>query len=151
MRNQAVLSVILVLLLGATAFADTSYATKWKFSAKPEKGGLLPVKKSILEVCTFRDNGTFSCGPILNGTWMRDAKGKFTAGVAQSDLQRILDNLYGAGTATITSVRMSTFKLKQKLGKNGKPGKLSFSLKVRVHYNGDTHMDIKLKFKGLEL
>jgi hypothetical protein len=149
--------VVAVFLVGAmllsAAGADTIYGTKWKYSAKPEKATGLHKEKAVdLNVCTFRDNGTFQCGPIQNGTWWTDPKGKFQANISMGDMQRILNALYGPGAPTITSVRQTRYKLKEKEGKPGKKkGKLKFQLKARVHVSGDLHVDIKVKFSGIEL
>ncbi|MCB9882590.1 MAG: hypothetical protein H6834_12440 [Planctomycetes bacterium] len=154
MHRRTIMAALLMGVLGATnALAqDRIYGTQWKMRAKPEReSGLVKMKTSSYDVCTFRANGTFANGPIESGMWWRDAKGKFQASCSLEDVQRIVDDLYGAGVAHITSLRSSKYKVKEIPGKRDKPGKLKFSLKVRVHVNGDHHMDVRVSFRGLEL
>jgi len=147
------LAVALFLSVVPTANADTTYGCSWKYSAKGEG---VKVKDRDFEVTTFRDNGTFASGPIQNGTWGKNAKGKFTASISQADVQRIVDQLGGAGI-TVTSIRQVVYKLKEDDKGPHKTGKLKFSMKMRVHVNipseglFDVHLDIKVKFSGREL
>ena len=135
------------------AAADTSYGCSWKYSLKGDGG---QAKDREYNVCTFRANGTFSSGPIQNGTWSKNAKGKFTASISQADVQRILDKMFGAGVVNVTSIRKTTYKLKED-DKGPKTGKLKFSMKMRIHVTVpsegifDGHTDIKVKFSGREL
>jgi len=143
----------LCLVAASTAVADTTYGVKWKYSAKGEG---LKEKGAELDVCTFRSNGTFQSGPIENGTWAKNPKGKFTAQISAADVQRIIDKLFGPGVVNVTQIRQTTYKLKED-DKGAKTGKLKFSMKMRIHCTipgmgiFDGHMDIKVKFSGKEL
>ena len=156
-RTKALCIVVLVIVLCAlaphAAHADTVYGVIWKYSAKGEGEKEKGVEG---DVCTFRANGTFQSGPIEDGTWARDAKGKLTAQISQADVQRILDKLFGAGVVNVTQIRQVRYKLKED-DKGAKLGKLKFQMKMRIHCTipslgiWDGHMDIKVKFSGREL
>jgi len=147
-----VLCLAACLLVSASAIADTTYGVKWKYSAKGEGQ---KENKTEVDVCTFRSGGTFASGPIQNGTWSKTGK-KFTASISKADVQRILDRLFGAGVVNVTEIRETKYKLKEK-SKCGKLGKLKFQMKMRIHCTipsqgiTDGHMDIKVKFSGVEL
>jgi hypothetical protein len=155
MRNAGVvvLCLAMCLLTVADANADTTYGCSWKYGVKGDAG---KVKDRDYEVCTFRSNGTFSSGPIQNGTWSKVGK-KFTASISQADVQRILDKVFGAGKVNVTQIRQTTYKLKEDDKGPGKIGKLKFALKMRIHCTipdldiVDGHADIKVKFSGREL
>ena len=155
MRNAGLLVLCLAvcLLAAADAGADTTYGCSWKYSAKGEG---VKVKDRDYEVTTFRDNGTFASGPIQNGTWSKVGK-KFTAAISQADVQRVVDQLNGGPGINVTSIRRTTYKLKEDDKGPHKTGKLKFSMKMRVHINipseglFDVHLDIKVKFSGREL
>ena len=155
MRNAGlvVLCFAVCLLAATDAAADTSYGCSWKYSLKGDGG---QAKDREYNVCTFRSNGTFSSGPIQNGTWSKNAKGKFTASISQADVQRILDKMFGAGVVNVTSIRQTKYKLKED-NKGSKTGKLKFQMKMRIHVTVpsegifDGHTDIKIKFSGREL
>jgi len=104
------LAVALFLSVVTTANADTTYGCSWKYSAKGEG---VKVKDRDYEVTTFRDNGTFASGPIQNGTWGKNAKGKFTASISLADVQRITDQLNGGPGINVTSIRQVVYKLKE--------------------------------------
>jgi len=160
-RVRRVMSVCLAVLMTGLWMAPPAYAVSptvdyvvvVRLSLKPEKGsGLDKEKGQGTNDLVIDANGTFTSGAFIQGgTWWGDAKGKVQATVILGDLQRILDSAYGPGNAVITSVRYLTCKMKGKEGKKGKPGKVSFSFKARVHFNGNWHMDIKWKSKGVEV
>jgi len=149
-----VLCLAVCLLVAASAIADTTYGVKWKYSAKGEGA---KKKGAELDVCTFRANGTFQSGPIQNGTWSKCPKGKFTASISMADVQRILDKLFGAGVVNVTQIGKTKYKLKEDDKGPDKTGKLKFQMKMRIHCTipsqgiVDGHMDIKVKFSGVEM
>lgn len=148
-----VLCLAACLLVSASAIADTTYGVKWKYSAKGEGA---KAKGAELDVCTFRSNGTFASGPIQNGTWSKVGK-KFTASISAADVQRIVNQLFGTGVVNLTGIRQTKYGLKEDDKGPGKTGKLKFQMKMRIHCaipsQGivDGHMDIKVKFSGVEM
>ena len=160
-RMQRIISVCMAALMtglwmtppAEALVSSRFYVTTVKLNLKPEKGSLLLKRKDVDSgTMTVYDDGTFSTGGglIQDGTWWVDAKGKTAASITQADLQRMLDAAYGSGNAVISSVRRLTSKMKIKPGKKGKPGKVSFSFKARVHFNGSRRMDISWHSKGAE-
>ncbi|MBK9388145.1 MAG: hypothetical protein IPN34_25280 [Planctomycetes bacterium] len=131
--------------------SGTTYLGVMAISAKPERD--TGFAKSSTEFLNSMDVGaafTFTCDPIQDGTWTIDARGKLAADLSLADYQRLLDRVYGAGQLTVVSVPKESVKLKVKAARNGRPGTVQFQAKARVHIPGDLHVDIQVKFVGIE-
>lgn len=130
---------------------STEYFGLMSISTKPEREiGLAKAKTEFLNTMDLGAAFTFTCDPIQDGTWTIDARGKLAADLSLADYQRLLDRVYGVGALTVVSVPKETVKLKVKQGRNGRPGTVQLQAKARVHVPGDLHVDIQVKFVGIE-
>jgi hypothetical protein len=137
--------------LSCDGIREHDYAVTWKYATKPDKtSALLPLKGTTTGACNLNAAGTYAAPPITAGTFARDSRGKILPNVAQADLQQVLDDLYGAGNAPIDSVVSAVAKLTQTFGKNGRPGKVKYSLKAQVIVGGKL-LKFTVGFGGVEV
>jgi V8-like Glu-specific endopeptidase len=130
---------------------STEYFGLMSISTKPERDtGFAKGKTEFLNTMDLGAAFTFTCDPIQDGTWTIDARGKLAADLSLGDYQRLLDRVYGVGALTVVSVPKESVKLKVKEGRNGRPGTVQLQAKARVHVPGDLHVDIQVKFIGIE-
>ncbi len=127
------------------------YQVDWKLSVKPDRAsGLASSTTTLQSSCSVENNGTFTAGPIQEGTWTRDARGKLQGTISTADLQRIVNSIYGPGAATLESVLLAKTKLKITPGRTPQPGKIQFSMSASATFNGGQILKLKISFRGVE-
>ncbi|MBL8896184.1 MAG: hypothetical protein JNM84_01090 [Planctomycetes bacterium] len=135
----------------SSAGDETEYPGEFSVSTKPDKAlGLAKVKTTTPSIFEKYTSFQFDCDPIRDGTWAVDARGKLSADISIQDLQRILEDVYGTGVVTVSSLLSSKTQLKVKEGRNGKPGTVQLAVKARVLVQGGLPIDVQIKFKGAE-
>ncbi len=140
------------LRLACEPAASTPYDFAWQVQTKPSKGSIYAkVKTTWQHEGLVRENQSFASGPLREGAWDLDARGRAMATLSNADFQRIVDDIYGVGAVQLRSVRDVRTKLKLVPAKPGKPARLQLSFQFRADFGWDGVIQVKGKLVGTEL
>ncbi|MBK9384925.1 MAG: hypothetical protein IPN34_08930 [Planctomycetes bacterium] len=130
----------------------TPYEVSWQVQTKPNQGSIYAKLKSTWQhEGLVRSNQSFASGPLREGAWDLDARGKAMAVLSIADLQRIVDDVYGSGAVVLRAVRDLRTKLKLVPGRPGKPARLQLAFQFRADFGWDGEIQVKGKLAGTEI
>jgi hypothetical protein len=140
------------LRLACDPAAATPYDFAWQVQTKPSKGSIYAkVKATWQHEGLVRENRSFASGPLHEGAWDLDARGRAVAVLSTADFQRIVDDIYGVGAIQLRSIRDVRTKLKLVSAKPGKPARLQLAFQFRADFGWEGVIQVKGKLVGTEV